>query len=435
MIKQLKVIVRNLNSSSSFKCALDSPKAGMIEGGSKSYLAIAGWVFNQDGQELDVIVSHMPNSIMPLNKERPDVKAAMREAPLVAGFKYPVDYASDFKIGVKIAEETTWLFQVNIEEVKVLKGSNGHLFLDNDLNRSAEQFSGAFLIPQAELEKWDKYFERLNEWSRDLVKPYSFMVAPAKEYIYTDSYPLRKGLVTPLEQFYARYLSVAKITDITERLYKDREFAYYKTDSHWNDYGASLAASEFCRKAGFKSVNPEVEYSICPIDGDLGSKLLPVQLENSLVIKNRQELVRYRVYDNKVKVRGGVVIYENPSAPNQMTLMIFGDSFSVSLSDFLSHSFSKVVRVFSGADVDWSAVGFEKPDYILVEMTSRFLIRSPSLDFTIYGEVLRKYRAMSKVELEGHITFTQRDQSEKFQYYVETSRRALGIVTTKLTNS
>ncbi|EKT4484723.1 hypothetical protein QEM02_004891 [Pseudomonas putida] len=428
MVNQLKVVVRNLNASPQFKCALDSPKAGVIEGGAKSYLALAGWVYSKDGHKLDVVVSHMPDFRVPLNKERPDVKAAMHEAPLMTGFRYPVEYASDFKVGVKVSEEVTWLFQVKIEVIKVLRGSNGHLFLDNDLNRSADQFAGRFLIPEAELEKWDKYFEKLNEWSRKLTKPYSFMVAPAKEYIYTDSYPLRKGLVTPLEQFYARYSNAARITDVTESLYRDREFAYYKTDSHWNDYGASLAASEFCRCAGLKSVNPDVKYSICPIDGDLGSKLVPVQLENALVIKNRQELVRYRVYDNNVKVRGGVVVYENPSAPNAMTLMIFGDSFSVSLSDFLSHSFSRVVRVFSGADVDWCAVEFEKPDYILVEMTSRFLIRSPSLDFTIYDEVLRKYRSMGPEELKENIVFGRRKQPEKFQYYVETARRALDTV-------
>ncbi|MBA6122367.1 hypothetical protein M9Y56_15955 [Pseudomonas juntendi] len=425
MHKQFKVIVRSLDAVKEIRCSLDLPKAGMITESSKSYLAMAGWIYIPGEKDVSVVVSHMPELSMPLNTERSDVKAVIPAAPVLTGFKYPVDFSTDFKVGVTVAGKAEWLFQVRVEEAKVLVGSNGHLFLDNDLNKSVQQFTGEFLIPDSELQKWDKYFSRLNAWSVDNARQYTFVVAPAKEYIYSDSYPHKKGIVTPLEQFYSRFLNVAKITDLTESLSRDREFAYYKTDSHWNDYGASLAASSFCRYAGFKSVDPGVEYSILPIGGDLGSKLMPVQLENSLVIRDREKLIKFRVYENRIKVRGEIVIYENPSAPNQITLMIFGDSFSVSFGDFLSHSFLRVVRIFSGADVDWAAVEFEKPDYILVETTSRFLIRSPSLDFSIYDEILRKYSALGEAELEEQRSFVDLEHSKSFEYYVHASRKAL----------
>src|SRR5690606_21079358 len=122
--------------------------------------------------------------------------------------------------------------------------------------------------------------------------------------------------------------------------------------------------------------------------------------------------------DSNVSVRGNIVIYENVESKNKKTLLIFGDSFSIDIANFLSHSFSRVVRVFSGADLDWGSIEFEKPDHVLIELTSRFLVRAPNLNFSIIEEMKAKYNALTTDSLDAHIKKLEDGRSPANEYYI-----------------
>lgn len=429
-VKQSIIIKKLSTEHSNIKYSIDFPKHGSPCDPSNLYIGFSGWIHNLDGAPVSFVFSHMPEANFSPNKDRPDVQKAFPGAPLRCGAKHPLDYKSAFKIGASCDGKIHWLAEVNMSapRAKVIQGSQGHLFLANDTNDSISQFIGKTLISEFEIEKWGRYFDALNSWSMRSDKPFTFMIAPAKEYIYPEHYHEKKASVTPIEQFSVHFSKKANLLNPEVELAKDKEFAYFKTDSHWNDYGASVAAAAFCRRAGFVYSPPDVEYVVKQFAGDLGSKFIPAKTEIALIVSNTDKLTKHRTFDNGVANRGNVLVYENPNAANKKSIMIFGDSFSLYLANCLSHSFSRVVRFVSGADIDWRAVEAERPDHLLIELTSRFLIRAPSSGFSISDEIKRKYSAMDASTLQNHAQFLNSQPPSKDNYHLAACREAMSDV-------
>lgn len=428
--KQSLTITKLETGQSDIKYAIDFPRSGLVCDTDSIYIGFSGWIVSLDGAPINFVFSHMPEANFIPNRERADVKNIFPGSPLLCGARYPIDYKTEFKIGASLGGKTYWLAQASISKpkAKALIGGQGHLFLSNDTNNSINQFIGKTLISDGELKKWGSYFKVINSWSERSGTPFTFMLAPAKEYIYPEYYPEKKASITPVEQFTILFSKQSNLLNPEIELSRDKEFTYFKTDSHWNDYGASVAATAFCRSAGFVYTPPNTEFVIKQLAGDLGSKLIPIKTESALMVGDREKLTRHKIFENNLAARGNIVVYENPGAANQKCLMIFGDSFSTSLANCLSHSFKRVVKFFSGADVDWRAVDSENPDHILIELTSRFLIRAPNTAFSISDEIKRKYAAMDAKELETHIQFLKSQPSSKRNYHVAACREAMNAV-------
>ncbi|WP_313642133.1 hypothetical protein, partial [Paenibacillus sp.] len=206
-----KFVVSKIGSNPSIRIALDSPRSGSDYSKGQQYISLAGWAYRYDGDPVSLVVSHMPGVVFRPNRNRADVVKLINDAPLECGFRFPIDGSPEFKIGVACEDGVDWLYLVRSEQVKAVVGRGGHLFLANDANSSEEQFAGRMLISESELVKWDRYFNFLNEWSEKSGNNYTFMVAPAKEYIYPDLYHVSKGRVTPFEQFISRFVGKANI--------------------------------------------------------------------------------------------------------------------------------------------------------------------------------------------------------------------------------
>jgi hypothetical protein len=425
--KQSLIITKIETGQSNIKYAIDLPKSGSPCDASNLYIGFCGWIYSLDGAPVSFVFSHMPEANFSPNRDRPDVQALFQGAPLKCGARYPIDYQGSFKIGANCGGKIYWLAEANLSNsnAKVIVGGQGHLFLANDTNESINQFIGKTLIPDDVIGKWGTYFDALNSWSLRSLKPFTFMVAPAKEYIYPEHYHEKKASITPIEQFSVHFSKMANLLNPEAELVKDKEFAYFKTDSHWNDYGASLAAAAFCRRAGFVYEPPNVEYVVKQFAGDLGSKLTPPKTESALLVSDIHRLIKHKVFDNSVANRGNIAVYENPNAANKKTIMIFGDSFSVFLANSLSHSFSRVVRIISGADIDWCAVDSERPDHLLIELTSRFLIRAPSSGFSISNEIKKKYSLMDASTLQNLAQILKSHPTSKGNFHLAACREAM----------
>jgi alginate O-acetyltransferase complex protein AlgJ len=411
-------ILKTINSAhKNVRYSIDSPRAGVVFGKNVEYLKFAGWLYATDGSPPSFVFSHCPGYKAAPNNSRPDVQKVHENAPVYCGVVCPVELNSDFRIGIEYQGSIVWVAQVQATVIKVIQGRQNHLFLGNDANDSVKQFKGEKLIDRENIKRWREYLLKLSEISvSQNIKP-AFLIAPGKEYIYPEFFPETKGFVTPLEQFIINFSDAIHIVNPTDVLNIEKEFSYFKTDTHWTEYGASLAAELFCGEVGVEFHRPEVIYSIENKIGDLGSKLYPPKKENNLAVKNKDMLKKHQVFDNNVEVRGNIIVYANLESTNDQTLVVFGDSFSRSMTDFLSHSFSRVVRVFSGADIDWGIIEYEKPDHILIELTSRFLVRSPNLDFSINEEIRRKYM-LSNVSLDEYISKLTDGESPANRYYV-----------------
>ena len=114
-------------------------------------LKLSGWVLYEN-KSLDVILQYNDHeSVHSCKVIRNDVIALLKkDAEARCGFIIPIVHPIDFKIGFLINDAPIWVASVKIKQAsKVLYGSNGHLFLDNDTNKSVEQFRGTHLYQKS----------------------------------------------------------------------------------------------------------------------------------------------------------------------------------------------------------------------------------------------------------------------------------------------
>lgn len=100
------------------------------------------------------------------------------------------------------------------------------------------------------------------------------------------------------------------------------------------------------------------------------------------------------VFDNAITNQGCIRVFRNPSAPQQARLLIFGDSFGTNLAIAFSGVFAEVTYAYRPAGFDPVLARLVEPDYVLLEITQRFLHGLPDIDSSIYGTIAGKLRAM-----------------------------------------
>lgn len=280
--------------------------------------------------------------------------------------------------------------------MRILEGPFGHLFLNNDTNDTAAQFRGERLITPEDLASWKSYFQDLRARADKIGIAAVFMVAPAKEEIFPDLYPIGRAEVTPIDQLIPAAADISLLFPAPE-LRVDRGLAYCRTDTHWSDYGARIAAEVYLRHAGLaehiKSLPSNFRFS--EKAGDLGRNLIPPMTEPWMRAKLSPDSVF--AFDNKISNHGKIWIFHNASAPVAETLVLFGDSFGVNLSKSLSAVFQRVVYCHTAAMWDPLVVEEEKPRYVLLEMAQRFIVQPP-LDRKLWDSIAQKISAFDDSE-------------------------------------
>ncbi|WP_447955858.1 alginate O-acetyltransferase AlgX-related protein [Vreelandella sp. EE7] len=341
-----------------------------------------GWVQVPQNEHCFLIIRNSSDQVSyhELNVERPDVKKYFEskscyDTELQCGFDYYIDVTSGVHVGVQIGENQEWLFQIELQDLSnVLEGKEGWFFLDNDINKSVDQFLGKSLLTEEMSSAWMSYADRLLEYQRKFNLVY--LIASAKEAVVPQYYPYEKASITPFDQA-TSILKDKKVNSFspTEVLSK-KEGTYYKTDTHWSDYGAYLTYLKVMKESGFEKGIVEVDFEELEAIGDLGSKFYPVK-------KSLKKVHTYSgpkaelVFGNEVPGSGAIKIWENPDAYYSKTALLFGDSFMRSgcLVNYFTYSFGRVVFINLPGSLIENVVSHESPALLVVETNDRYLLK------------------------------------------------------------
>src|SRR5262245_9396713 len=130
---------------------------------------------------------------------------------------------------------------------KVLVGRDGHLFYAAD--QSLEYYRRSKPFTSEGLARWERDLEARRHWVVEQGIRYLVVIAPNKETIYPEYMPPTVRPVRPASRQdqlleYLRVHSAVDVLDLRPTLVdgKGRGHLYHRTDSHWNDLGAELAA-------------------------------------------------------------------------------------------------------------------------------------------------------------------------------------------------
>lgn len=368
-----------------------------------SGLIFQGWVLLHTPEPVQIYVKQGESiTLFALDKPRPDVVEVILKQPGAVhpqrncGFRFNlVMSAADFELGVLHNGVYNALCSGHIAgPFKVLQGNDNWLFLDNDTNKSVEQFTGKLLLDNCAKQGWQQFMQALVQQAAVHRCKHALLLAPAKEAVYAQFHPYPKAAVTPVEQVLALAPAALNVCYPEQTLSQAAQRSFRLTDTHWSPYGAMLATLELAVALGLAApavaaLFAEDKYRDVLVVGDLGNKVFPPLTATEQLLKS----FSYRKYvaeDNGLANFGRTVILKNDTALEQGHLVIFGASSSYSMLDYLCRIFSRITFMHTAGNLDPLELHKLAPDYLVCQTNARYVIRAPVADYSLAEVIAAK---------------------------------------------
>jgi alginate O-acetyltransferase complex protein AlgJ len=340
------------------------------------------------------------------NCGRPDVIDRVLHEPSAGhpqvrcGFRFSVPVSVlPVELGFQWGDnEPFWAASISLQEVtmQVIEGAEGWLFLDNDTNRSVDQYTGALLLDPAGLRSWRTYLAECRGLAARHDARHALVVAPSKEEVLRRHYPHARAGTTVLDQVRALTRPADHYVDgaIVLAEQAEPEQMFMRTDTHWTDRGAMLTMLAVLQAMGLNTARAHEQlaadtYRVAPYAGDLGLKLVPQRKAPTEFLAGPAPEAG-AVLDNRLPNIGRVLVFENEQVPYEGTLLVFGASSAYPMLKYLKRLFDRVVFVHSAGHVDPRVVDHERPAALLLQSNGRFLIQPPRTDFSLANAVRTK---------------------------------------------
>jgi hypothetical protein len=280
---------------------------------------------------------------------------------------------------------------------KVLVGNDGWLFLTNDSNLTFEQLSGSRPLSEAELARWAEFFLALDRLAQQRGAAAFYLIAPAKEVIFSRFLP--GGLQISTDRAACQLARLVKELGLadTQLLYPEdvlraatAHHTYPKGDTHWTDYGASIATDyllermpeSFSSRVRTRDLQFEVEYRNTDLRSKLGGACvepMPVKLGRALLTCTK---------DNGVINTGRMRHYASKRDDTSGRLLFLHDSFGEWLVPRLAETYAATQTIWT-SNLTQAAVSEFQPDVIVFERAERFLIAPPVVELQQPRELAR----------------------------------------------
>lgn len=406
-----------------FKWMLDYPTAERDAQIDPAGRRVQGWLLMPEGEEdilrqVRIVVqwSCEQEGVYPLDIERPDVvETILKTVPAdhpqrYCGFRFHIPvHIARFRLLLVIGEQRWLLKEIDVTPVdkaastslKVLKGKQGWLFLDNDTNASVDQFRGRLRLTDKGLDEWRCYLRGVDQLAKQQGIPWKMLIAPSKESVMGDAYHPYEASDGPMSQLLS--LSEAKsILHPVSALKKLGDQAFIPTDTHWAQRGAMVASVALAKCLGlnarcYQHVLAKDRYVKHTMGGDLGNKLSPRQTSRVDVLRSFK-YHPYRRYDNGLPNFGRIIVLEYLDAIAQGTALVFGSSSSYSMFNYLCRLFKRVIFVHSAGNLDPSVIEAIQPDYLIIQTNGRFVVQIPSLDQSLAETIRDKVSRLNDEE-------------------------------------
>lgn len=266
----------------------------------------------------------------------------------------------------------------------VLCGKKGWLYLTAD--NSIGNYQNTNLYTDEELEAMKEKYINLQKFYNEQGIEFVMMVAPNKSTIYGEYYPEginKAGEYSRLDQlkdYFTENTDIA-LVDVRDELKakKEQYELYYKTDTHWNSMGAFVAYQKLIKVIADKGIAVkqynEDDFDIEKIDRPGGDLLVMLKLE-----KYKADAIEYIFhyknndgkYGYESTLINGVNHFKTKSKNEELgKALIFRDSFSTAIEQFVANSFYEAEFVWDTHCTDYNDLLEDKPDVVIMEIVER----------------------------------------------------------------
>lgn len=299
-------------------------------------------------------------------------------------------FADRFGLRPQMVALRGWLSLQSLQQSPsplVMVGRQGWLFFTG--NSSIENWRRQIPLSPAELDQWAARLAERQRWFAERGITYLFVVAPDKQTIYPEYMPrvLPPGTgATRLDQLSTRMAGDPAWLDLRRALRRAKAVGqvYFRTDTHWNDFGAYEAYRAIMERLGLpalarepRSLEPAVHH------GDLGrlSGVTTSEPSPGFPVRCAQPQptsVDAAALDRLQPAGLGARAFTIPAttcARGRERLLIFQDSFMMPMWPYLSESFARAVYVWRMPTFEQMQmmVAAERPTVVIEQRVERFL--------------------------------------------------------------
>lgn len=272
---------------------------------------------------------------------------------------------------------------------KVVLSKNGWFYPGNSMNHILDQHRGLSPIPPDTLHAIARHLTRLQHQIAAAGARLYLLVAPDSYSIYPENLPdhlLKSPHVSNFEKF-KRYMgqhTTIPVIDVRRslRTAKASHILYYKTDTHWNEYGALIASLTLVNSIRHDfpllPVARVSDFTVHSVAGDGGDLVTMLAMNREIIdsIVYKVKPVRSLLAQNTQTIdnlKNGLPSQRFVTASSQLPkLLLIGDSFSFSLNQSLPSYFRESYLV-RDHKCRMELVRREHPDIVVFEIVERNL--------------------------------------------------------------
>lgn len=252
---------------------------------------------------------------------------------------------------------------------QVILGREGWLFYADTL----PDYEGTAPLSERELFAAARTLALVQEYAEIRGTAFLFTVAPNKNTLYPSYMPVRyektaqssnwTRLMAQLDAQGVAYVNLLPVLAACDAP------VYYRTDSHWNDYGAALASDAIVKALGGAGTLAQEPFTASTHLGDLYEMLYPTGAE----AETCPVLARERIFSHVSAFRSPEdMTIRTESGGDLGSLLMFRDSFGNNLYAHLAEAFSACC--FSRAmPINLTLLEEENADTLLFELVERNL--------------------------------------------------------------
>lgn len=267
----------------------------------------------------------------------------------------------------------------------VILGRDGWFFYkgrQDPLEDPLADYAGTNLFTEEELARIAGNMTRSQEKAAQAGAVFIVVLAPNKERIYPEYLP--EGYGMPAENArirqvadYLRAHTSVPVIDMTPVLstYRDvhpEERLYIRHDTHWNFQGSYLAANEILSYLG-DPLPPLSALNRVEVDAPVGDLSILMGFGENYKGETEEYLTEFTDhYATETLSTTYEHAYVNDAETPHRSLLVAGDSFSVSLMPYLASHFGRAYMNFH-YNYDEQMIAEHQPDVIVYEVLERFL--------------------------------------------------------------
>ena len=300
-------------------------------------------------------------------------------------------------------------FNFSLNEPQVVAGKDGFFFLGNRFARVIDKTKTTFQYTDEQINSWTTKLKKLQDWYEKQGIEFIIVIAPNKHTVYDDKLPnnikakIGKTVTNRIVQSsLQKNIHIKNLEQVLRKKKRDKQL-YFKTDTHWNNYGAQIGYIDTMKYLNI-TCNKHYEipkYTMTEITSSGGGDLTNLLKINQLLSDNYEKDYTL-IFNKKSKICYGNITKTNKlkkctsgvkssfnqymmneNASNKEKLLYLCDSFGLENSQLYEHTFHTVWRFHLGhmnSGILGNFIQEHKPDMVIYQVVERDIGNNSIID-------------------------------------------------------